>query len=368
MATANKLSSRLGTDRDTWAALTAARLNYTLHSEMNARESLDRFTQKWWTDFRSEIARDRDQARRRVSGLPAVATGLLGLDAEHEGHTELHPIYSLAIQTRCATAPETQGPHKGSFVDEWAVILRTSGNAGWCSAWVQEHELALPRPAFAWSFPSVLAGTAAAVSRVGYDLRADRDGVQVAEPRVVGGDVQLAVTWPGTSGIRLHGTVTLAVKPTAGASPRRCPRLQDLVPAGPGPVSAGPEAAVEGPADARGGFVERLQAVMPQDRQQVEAAPHPSDDRPVAIGTVPAPAPPGGPGRCPGNVEPCSDSLQARIADRLGALPEVTAEGEFPEWSERKAFCDRAWDVWKRGIFQDEDRTRLQALLRMQCR
>jgi len=84
-------------------------------------------------DIQVQVGNDLALRAQRV-----VVTGLLGLDAEHVGHSELHPIYALAVQIRCATQEAA-----GSFSERWAVVLRNWGNEGYCSSYRCLHHLVL---------------------------------------------------------------------------------------------------------------------------------------------------------------------------------------------------------------------------------
>ena len=57
---------------------------------------------------------------------PAVVTGLLGLDGEHDYHTELHPVLALGVDVS----------HRQSdrAAHAWLVMIRNMGNEGECSA------------------------------------------------------------------------------------------------------------------------------------------------------------------------------------------------------------------------------------------
>lgn len=59
-----------------------------------------------------------------VNNKLAVVTGLLGIDAEHDGgHSEIHPVHALAIQMQA-----------DDHDDQWAVMVRNWGNEGMCSS------------------------------------------------------------------------------------------------------------------------------------------------------------------------------------------------------------------------------------------
>ena len=56
---------------------------------------------------------------------PAVVTGLLGLDGEHDYHTELHPVLALGVDV------SHRQPDRAAHA--WLVMMRNMGNEGECS-------------------------------------------------------------------------------------------------------------------------------------------------------------------------------------------------------------------------------------------
>jgi hypothetical protein len=56
-----------------------------------------------------------------------VVTGLFGLDCDHGCRSEVHPVYTLALQTNEDPAD-----------NEWVVMVRNWGAGGFCSAWNDE--------------------------------------------------------------------------------------------------------------------------------------------------------------------------------------------------------------------------------------
>ena len=111
----------------------------SFHIEWKASELSDHFEQGFWKSFREGAEGRRNPA---LDALPttrlAVVTGLVGLDVEHVGHSELHPVYALALQTRCATQEGA-----GTFSERWALALRNWGNEGYCSSYRCLHHLLL---------------------------------------------------------------------------------------------------------------------------------------------------------------------------------------------------------------------------------
>ncbi len=91
--------------------------------------------------------------RQKFFRKTAVATGLLGLDCVHVCHTELHPIYAMALRTRyeCGGPAENQLAADGSCLypeqknaailadDSWMLFVSNTGNEGSCAR--DEHYL-----------------------------------------------------------------------------------------------------------------------------------------------------------------------------------------------------------------------------------
>ena len=71
----------------------------------------------------------RDRRTTTMQDHTAVVTGLLGLDCVHECHTELHPVYSLALRAN-SNPPD---PGTGAE-DKWMIFVRNSGNEGDCGS------------------------------------------------------------------------------------------------------------------------------------------------------------------------------------------------------------------------------------------
>ncbi len=69
------------------------------------------------------------------AGLPAIAIGLFGIDHQHRTHTELHPLWGLAVQIASSPGEE-----------DWAIFARNWGNEGECSQ--DQHFLNVSRLKF----------------------------------------------------------------------------------------------------------------------------------------------------------------------------------------------------------------------------
>jgi hypothetical protein len=70
--------------------------------------------------------------RKLTNGNPPymVATGIFGVDCEHECHTEIHPVYAIAIQVNADPNDNT-----------WAIFVRNWGNEGFCAHGTLEAHL-----------------------------------------------------------------------------------------------------------------------------------------------------------------------------------------------------------------------------------
>lgn len=77
----------------------------------------------------------------------AVVTGLLNLDCVHDCHTELHPVFAMAVRTKREDLAKDIVND-----DSWAIFVRNAGNEGDCGA--DEHYL--NRDAYTFFLPAPL--------------------------------------------------------------------------------------------------------------------------------------------------------------------------------------------------------------------
>ena len=105
--------------------------------EFDSAETSGRFGTSTWKAFDDAAnSLDPDDMKRWLDpqhheNSPfAVVTGLFNLDCEHDCRSELHPLYSLAVETNPATDDNT-----------WAILVRNWGNGGSCSGFNQQLEL-----------------------------------------------------------------------------------------------------------------------------------------------------------------------------------------------------------------------------------
>lgn len=298
------------------ASLQRKGLDHALHVEAKASETLARFTRPGWL----RLLGGKDSERKdHVAGLPAVATGLLGLDAEHGAFSELHPAHALAIQTACSAAEET-----------WQVFVRTAGNEGWCSEWNLPHFLDPPEGVFAIPLPT--SGLVQKAEIASSDLQASVPGVIGPALRLEDRSMVLRFRWPdGASQDRtaiIHGEVTIvraggtcldlartieasAADPSGGRTvlPKQDPSAEKLLRELLGTGAAGqPESLPHG-----GGPEHDLVRPQPGDSLAPQAPPRLAD------------AP------CPGGAAACDDALRPRAVDRTptrAGLEVASAEDE----------------------------------------
>ena len=92
------------------------------------------FHTSWWDQFHHAV----DSGNGRViDGKHTIVTALWGLDLQHEGQSELHPAFAMAMLVN-------DDPHD----DRWAMFVRTWGDEGWCSG--QLYSAAPPRAPNGW--------------------------------------------------------------------------------------------------------------------------------------------------------------------------------------------------------------------------
>jgi hypothetical protein len=213
---------------------------YAYHIEYSGTETVEHFSHLWWTAHRDrvesgEVPTDNNPLPGQiVNGTYASATGLFGLDAEHKGYSELHPIYALSVLVSCAETPDADG----YFNDEWAVFLRNWGNEGFCADWQAYHMLDLTDAVYIFRIPlpgvdpnNVKLGDRtqflANLPRTGESTRAGKGPFLVPDTK----GVEVRFQLPASAGPisrqndppRIHGFLHLQWKASTSAS-RTCPR------------------------------------------------------------------------------------------------------------------------------------------------
>lgn len=108
--------------------------------EFDSDETIDHFTTPWWSRFHTAVDDSDASARKMIDGRVAIVTGLVGLDCEHECHSELHPVWSLAMNVQ----PSADD-------DLWAFFARNWGNQGFCGT--SQHFIDLPNNQYTFRLP-----------------------------------------------------------------------------------------------------------------------------------------------------------------------------------------------------------------------
>jgi hypothetical protein len=240
----------------------------TIHTEFDARETIDHFVTPWWKSFRG--ASDATKSAM-INGREAVVAGLVGTDCEHDCYSEIHPVWALAVHVK-------NDPND----DVWAILVRNFGNEGFCSRY--QHLVAFSGNKFTFNFPW-RAGASGVATTTGTGFYANLSGMSWSWGSTPKQKVSLSVQLLSPySYPRVHGELHLR---WTGVS------LQggDVA-----PDTAAPEAwfeEVEG-----GGAAERwvegvLASLSPEQRRQVErelarTAPGARDAAPLLGFTLPA--------------------------------------------------------------------------------
>lgn len=94
-----------------------------LHVEFDSDETVDHFKSSEWAAFHQAV--DDGNADDMFKGH-IIATGLFGLDGEHNLKSELHPLYAMAAK---------RDNFENSQSDEvWLMFVRNRGDEGYCSS------------------------------------------------------------------------------------------------------------------------------------------------------------------------------------------------------------------------------------------
>jgi len=153
-----------------------------LELEFDSRETAPHFGETpaavWWPElwteaFEGALSGSFDEVDSHLHpGNPpkknlacGVVTGVFGLDCDHGCRSEVHPVYSLALQTN-------EDPQN----NEWVVLVRNWGGGGFCSGWNDEltaSQMEVVLPVTSSTGPTGLkveqfAGTGVACPTTGY--------------------------------------------------------------------------------------------------------------------------------------------------------------------------------------------------------
>ena len=110
----------------------------TIHIEFDYRETTHRLEggvgDSWWHEFRklSDTAKSK-HARQNVDRMlgpgRGTVTGLFNLDLIHYGHSEIHPVYAMAVLVK-----EKEDIDNSELHQRWVLLARDRGNEGNCAA------------------------------------------------------------------------------------------------------------------------------------------------------------------------------------------------------------------------------------------
>jgi hypothetical protein len=178
--------------------------------EFDARETLNHFATPWWKELRLWANLGADgRARKLVDGRQAVVTGLLGLDCEHDCHSELHPVWALGVQAKSDTRR-----------DRWALFARNWGNEGFCSS--EQHHLEVVAHRLTTTLPWREGATGVRLGR-GTKFYANVEGVRGWWTAVPGQHLNVTFELPAPDDRgRVHGELVLVWQgASASAAPLR---------------------------------------------------------------------------------------------------------------------------------------------------
>jgi len=165
----------------------------TIHTEFDARETIDHFVTPWWKSFRG--ASDAGK-RTMIDGREAIVGGLVGTDCEHDCYSEIHPVWALAVHVK-------NDPND----DVWAIFVRNFGNEGFCSKY--QHLVNFSGHRFTFNIPW-RAGASSVATTTGTGFYANLSGMSYSWGSTPGQKVSLTVQLLSPySYPRVHGELHL---------------------------------------------------------------------------------------------------------------------------------------------------------------
>jgi hypothetical protein len=177
--------------------------NGSIEVEFNSDETIDHFHTDWWEGFHNAV--DNGDPTLWVNGSEAVVTGLLGVDTQHGTHTELHPVWAMAVEDRYRESPDD---------DLWAIFVRNWGNQGLCSSeqwWLGLQTITLRVP---WRHGATSVSVGQSSFLFGPDDLSAADKAEVSGPAVtpLADKAGVLVTFtlpPPSAGARINGELHL---------------------------------------------------------------------------------------------------------------------------------------------------------------
>jgi hypothetical protein len=120
--------------------LTATRT--TMEPEFKAAETIDHFNSPWWNDFHLGVDQGGTGPNTLIDNKLAIVSGLFSLDFEHSIHSEIHPVFAMALRVK------DDDPND----ETWAIFVRRFGNEGFCSSHIHYLDY-LPQDLFIFRLP-----------------------------------------------------------------------------------------------------------------------------------------------------------------------------------------------------------------------
>jgi hypothetical protein len=145
--------------------LTATRT--TLEPEFKAAETIDHFNSPWWNDFRLGVNQGGTGPNTMVDNKLAIVSGLFSLDFEHSIHSEIHPVFAMALRVKDNDPTD----------ETWAIFVRRFGNEGFCASHIHYLDY-LPQGQFIFRLP-LKWGAAATLDSEDLNFEPDADSPNV---------------------------------------------------------------------------------------------------------------------------------------------------------------------------------------------
>jgi hypothetical protein len=101
-------------------------------TEFDSSETINHFITPWWNEFHEAVDHNDAKAHLMVDQKYAIVSGVMGLDMVHDGYSEIHPVWAMAVLVN-------NDPND----DRWAMFVRNWGNEGFCGT--DQHCVVLPK-------------------------------------------------------------------------------------------------------------------------------------------------------------------------------------------------------------------------------
>lgn len=169
----------------------SAEYRNSLWLEFATYETTANFQPPWDKIMFSTDKKSFDPLKLKYNEKTAIVTGLLDLDCVHDCHTELHPVFAMAIRGKLESDFDI------ATDDSWAIFVRSAGNEGDCS--LDEHYLDRNGYTFFLPAPPGAIGGTPSVTKPDDALRSNEAGLTWSLERS---------TDPGSNGVNLRISFT----------------------------------------------------------------------------------------------------------------------------------------------------------------